>query len=243
MRNNYFDFKQFRITQHGAAMRVNTDGVLLGAWVETGSLLPNDYVLDIGTGTGVIALMLAQRTLCRIDAVEIDSEGAADATENALSSRWSDRIEIYNSDIRTFKPSKKYKLIVSNPPYFVGSLTSPIAKRTSARHANDLTYSDLIDVAVRLLDADGTIAVILPAESEQKLFCSIAAKKELYLHRITEVCSLPDTPPKRVLMEFRRGVLNTLNGTHIQRSSIVIEDKNGYTLQYRELTKDFYLKF
>ena len=162
-----FDFKQFSVEQSGAAMKVGTDGVLLGAWVA----LPDEggAVLDIGTGTGLLALMVAQRSAeSRIVAVEIEPQAAEQAAANVAASRWSERIEVVCADVRDYSPSGTFDLIISNPPYFSASLHSPDAARNLARHSDTLSLGALASAAVRMLSPRGRLAVVLPADSEQQ---------------------------------------------------------------------------
>lgn len=270
MSNSWFRFKRFTVEQHGAAMKVGTDGVLLGAWAR---IVPtHSRYLDIGTGTGLIALMLAQRVteqfaegearrvVRSIDAVEVDADGAQQAAANVAASPWSDFVQVYHSEIQCFrtdsaeeKPESQclrtdsaeepalYDHIVSNPPWFVDSLESPHAARTAARHAGSLSYGDLLDSVKRLLSAEGIFSVVLPADSE-KLFVAQAAERGFGLRRRTAICSLPETPPKRVLLELARaGVCEAA----VEQEQLTIETgvSGCYTEQYRALTQAFYLKF
>lgn len=229
-------------------MKVGTDGVLIGAWARI--VTSHRRYLDIGTGTGLIALMIAQRTECvagggnvRIDAVEIDVGSAGQARENVAASPWGDRIGVYHADVHDFVPEDGglYDHIVANPPWFVDSLSSPSAARTAARHARELTYGDLADCVARLLSADGMFSVILPADNEA-FFVAVAAARGLVPARRTYVHSLPTLPPKRVMLELVREENASGQGT-VDR--LVIENSHGghYTEEYAALTRDFYLKF
>lgn len=234
-----FRFKQFSVNDDRSSMKVGTDGVLLGAWVGLDG--SERRILDIGTGSGLIALMMAQRNCSvEVDAVEIESESVEQAADNFEASEWSDRVFVYHSDIQSFTPADKYDLIVSNPPYFVESLLSPDAGRTTARHTTQLTFSELVEAVVRLLRNDGRLALILPV-MESQLFDNEADGK-LLLTRRCEVFGRDGLPSKRLLSEYM------LCGQPIQlleSESLVIEgDKRGdYTAEYRELTREFYLKF
>ncbi len=234
-----FQFKKFSVEQDRTPMKVGTDGVLLGAWVAVDG--SQRRILDIGTGTGLIALMLAQRSdsKCRIDCVEIDSESAAQARENVARSEWGDRVTVYNSDIKSFEAEHKYDLIVSNPPYFVGSLHSPDVARSVARHTIDLSFRDLALSVVRLLNGGGRFALILPVE-ESKLFDAEALGR-LGLVRRCEVLSREGGAAKRIMSEYRLG--GEVGCEQIERLAIRGGSPADYTAEYRALTREFYLKF
>lgn len=229
-----FRFKRFTVRQPNAAMKVGTDGVLLGAWV--GVRDTDCRILDIGTGTGVIALMMAQRCAkAHVTAVEIDPPSAGDARANVAGSPWSDRVEVVECDVAEYFPQERFDLVVSNPPYFVDSLLPPDRSRAAARHAGSLPFGELARAAGRLLTPEGRFALILPV-AECRRFCEIAAGM-LYPTRITEVCSTPYSGVIRHLAEFRTAPADTCA---VDR--LVIDD-GGFTAEYRALTKDFYLKF
>ncbi|MDE6778658.1 MAG: methyltransferase [Alistipes sp.] len=229
-----FRFKRFTVRQPNAAMKVGTDGVLLGAWVEVRDT--DRRILDIGTGTGVIALMMAQRCEgARVTALEIDGPSAADARDNVAASPWSGRVEVVECDAALYDTPERFDLIVSNPPYFVDSLLPPDSGRAAARHAASLPFGELVRTVVRLLAPGGRFALILPTD-ESRLFCD-AARGVLYPVRITEVCSTPRSGVIRLLTEFRAEPV-----AEATTSCLVIDD-GGFTPEYRELTRDFYLKF
>ena len=158
---SHFHFKKFSVAHDKSTHKVGTDGVLLGAWV---SLEEVQRILDVGTGTGVISLMLAQRTpeTVTIDAVEIEEDDALQAAENVRQSPWPEKIKVYHKTIQAFSPGKKYDLIISNPPFFVESWLPPEKKRSQARHTEQLSFEELLESATRLLSANGRLAVILP---------------------------------------------------------------------------------
>lgn len=220
-------------------MKVGTDGVLLGAWCKIPS--GAGRVLDIGTGTGLIALMTAQRSAdLAIDAIEIDEASAEQARRNVSDSPWSDRIAVIQDDICQFAASAQhaYDLIVSNPPYFAGSLLPPDKARTTARHTTLLDHRQLAASAAKLLATKGVFAVILPfAQAEN--FIGFAAENGLHLTHRTDVCPTPDSPPKRTLMEF-----SPLRMPHPTVDILVIESgrRHQYSAEYTALTRDFYLK-
>lgn len=234
-------------------MKVGTDGVLLGAWC---TVAPEfERALDIGTGTGVIAVMLAQRGEAyglAVDAVEIDGVSFGKACENAGNSDWKDRITVSEGGIQEYKPevSGIYDLIVSNPPYFNDSLLPPGAARTNARHTTTLTHGELLGNVSRLLTCGGIFAVVLPYRQADN-FISMAAGRGLEVTRRTDVFPTPKTPAKRSLIEFRKAAEGTgeyepvrPGGNMPAAGSLVIENAPlDYTSEYMELTKDFYLKF
>ena len=177
MRNQFFKFKQFSVNQDNCAMKVGTDGVLLGAWCDVESA---KMVLDIGTGTGLIALMIAQRTDCAlIDAVEIDKSAYVQASGNFKDSRWCGRIGVFNLDFKQYvdECNTKYDLIVSNPPYFENSLKSSNLERTMARHTDSLSFDELLHGASMLLSESGIISLIVPNGVDNRLgeidYCTV----------------------------------------------------------------------
>ena len=202
MPNDYFKFKQFIIHQDKCAMKVGTDGVLLGAWADCENA---KSILDIGAGTGLISLMLAQRSIAKIEAVEIDEVACVQAKENIKKSLWNDRIEIINKSFQDFSKStnEKYDLIVSNPPYFQNSLYAPDEKRTDARHNSNLKLDDLLNGALKLLPEKGKLSIIL-SYLEGALFILKAAENGLFCVRQTKVLPKPDREPKRLLLEFMK---------------------------------------
>lgn len=217
-------------------MKVGTDGVLLGAWAQ---VRPEDRrMLDVGTGTGLIALMLAQRSEARITAVDIDAECATQAAENFAASPWTDRLTALCLPIQQFHTPEKFDLIVSNPPYYVDSLLSPDEGRNTARHTAGLPFGELAAAAVRLLAPDGRVALVLPP-TELKQFRSTALGR-LFLTRWTEVCSTPRRGVRRILAEFG---MTPVPSPEPSRLVIEFGGQDSYTEEYRRLTGDFYLKF
>lgn len=229
-----FSFKQFAIRQERCAMKVGTDGVLLGAWGP--ECIAGGRILDIGTGTGVMAIMAAQRNpSARIVGVEIDDMSALQARENAEASPWADRVEIVNADIRSYEAAAPFDLVISNPPYFVDSLKSPDSGRTTARHTVSLDFGELMSAVERLLAPDGRFAVIVPAEAASR----VVASGRLVLRRRCDVRSKPSAGTIRTMMEFAAGYCGAP-----EFSELTIGDgKGGYTAEYVALTRDFYLKF
>ena len=226
-----FKFKKFSIVQSKSAMKVGTDGVLLGSWV---NCLNAKKILDIGAGTGLISLMLAQRNNeCNITAVEIDKETSEEANININNSKWRDRISIINININNFITSDKFDFIVSNPPYFPANFSKN--KRAIARHTNLLSFQDLIRTTVKLLSSKGIFAVILPKIAEA-IFCKTANANKLFLIRICQVKGQKSSDIKRVLLEF------SFEKSSLDSDSLVIEEsRHIYTNKYIDLCQDFYL--
>ena len=230
-----FTFKQFSVEQSGAAMKVGTDGVLLGAWV--GISADTKRVLDVGTGTGLLALMVAQRAAeAQIVAVEIEPQAAEQARVNVTSSPWAERIEVVCTDAKEYASEQKFDLVISNPPYFTASLHSPDAERNLARHTDTLSLSALCSLAVRLLSDSGRLAVVLPADCERSIRMA-AIGAGLHPTRLCRVRTSSAKQPKRALMEFSR------RGDGEQQSELVISHKGEPTEEYVELIRDFYLKY
>ncbi|MCI5080573.1 MAG: methyltransferase [Saprospiraceae bacterium] len=232
-----FKFKQFEINQDKCTMKIGTDGVLLGAWVNvTGA----KKILDVGTGSGVIGIMLGQRnTDAMIHGVEIDGDSYEQTKENMGACPWADRLEAFNMPIQDFaKVSReKYDLIVSNPPFFSGGTFSTNENRSMVRHTVKLPHGDLLAAVRSLLSEEGRFAVILPL-IEGLRFQEISESYHLYCQRITEVQPKADKPVERLLMEFGR------EQQEVVKDKLVIQHdgRNEWTDSYIELTKDFYLK-
>lgn len=224
-------------------MKVGTDGVLLGAWVQVGPAVRR--ILDIGTGTGLIALMLAQRTQEGAAPVQIDAIDVGDVAEaraNAAATPWASRVRMVQCPVQQFGPSERYDLIVSNPPFFVDSLTSPDAGRTRVRHTGELPFGELHDAVVRLLAPQGRFALILPPAEAALFLCECRA---LHVVRRTEVRSTPRRGVRRVLLELAHGAAPEGDEGPVVTQELTIGTgaHEEYTEQYRALTRDFYLKF
>lgn len=231
-----FRFKRFAVRQDESPMKVGTDGVLLGAWAP---VRPDDRrILDIGTGTGVIALMLAQRAP-EASVTGVDIAPVEEARRNAEASPWSGRLHFEQSPVQRFAPAEPFDLIVSNPPFFVESLTCPDRSRTTARHAVELPFEELRDAVLRLLARDGRFALVLPV-NEAARFAALCGER-LHLIRRTEVRTTPRHPAKRVLLAWQRGPAET----PCEEATLTIGtgEHECYTAEYRALTRDFYLKF
>ena len=199
-RNNYFQFKQFRIIQERSAFKVGTDAVLLGSWV---SVCSAKRILDVGTGTGVIALMMAQRSDATITSIEIEKNAAVEAAENAKNSSWSERLNILNVSFQKFNEHQPglFDLIISNPPFFTNSRHSECNLLAMAKHNHLLPPRDLVDGSAGLLNPGGRLAVILPVEATPD-FIKLAKNAGLFLLRQTEVRPDNRKKPHRCLMEF-----------------------------------------
>lgn len=238
MANNYFQFKQFTIHQGDTAMKVGTDGVLLGAWAEVSQAT---RILDVGTGTGLLALMAAQRNVTAfIDAVEINEAAANQAKQNVQNSDWGGRIAVYHTSFQQYvqQCSCVYDVIISNPPYFNNSLKSPENQRTQARHSDVLPYADLLFSAQQVLSITGKLSLILPIV-EANIVIQLAEQMGLYCTRKLNVLPNASKPPIRLLFELS----NTRQIIDEQIICIEAEGRHQYTSDYKMLTKDFYLKF
>ena len=227
-----FRFKRFAVEQDGVAMKVGTDGVLLGAWADCSTA---KRVLDIGTGTGVIALMIAQRSDAeRVVGIDIDAAAAECAAANFAASPWSDTLEAVQISAQEFT-GEKFDLILSKPPYFVDSLLCPDSQRTTARHTTELTFEQLDKAVCRLMSSNGKFALILPTEQMERYI----GLTSLNLVRRCDVHPVEGGAVKRVMAEFAFELQDVVT------ESIAIERgrRGDYTEQYVTLTKDFYLKF
>jgi tRNA1Val (adenine37-N6)-methyltransferase len=230
-----FQFKQFHINQDRCAMKVGTDGVLLGAWVDTSEATK---ILDIGAGTGVIAIMLAQRTeTANIDAVEIDEIASVQAQENIDGSPFASRINLENVSIQDYakNANQKYDLIVSNPPFFSGGTFSSNQDKNNVRHTVKLPHGDLLLATHKLLNPKGKFCVILPF-IEGLRFIDIAKSYHFYCTRLTEVLPKADKGVERLLIELKLEEQPTLQNQLI----IQHQKRNDFTAEYQQLTKDFY---
>lgn len=232
-----FQFKQFSIAQDRCAMKVGTDGVLLGAWTP---LINNPYnILDIGTGTGVIALMLAQRSQAeQIDAIEIDDEAYEQATENFENSPWNDRLYCYHAGLDEFveEVEEEFDLIVSNPPFYTDNYKSDNEQRDAARFEDSLPFEELVEAADFFLSDHGIFSLIIPFKEEEKII-SLCKERDLFPLKITRVKGTPTTEIKRSLLAFCR-----MEQTPFIDELVIETARHHYTSEYIALTKDFYLK-
>lgn len=229
-----FQFKQFSILQDKSAMKVGTDGVLLGAWIPVKNAT---HILDIGAGTGLIALMLAQRnSKAKVDAIEIEENAFLEAQYNFKNADWKDRLKVFHSSLQDFKTSVKYDLIVSNPPYFTDTFKNNNTEKALARHVDNLSFQELLSSTVSLLTKNGTCAFIVPFTEEEN-FISLAKENHLFIQQITRVKGRVDLPFKRSLLCFMKVACQCLE------NELVVEiDRHLYTEDYIKLTKPFYLK-
>ena len=232
-----FQCKKFYIAHDQCAMKVGTDGLLLGAYAPLPT--PGSAMLDIGAGSGLVSLMLAQRSagLNPIDAVELDSDAARQAATNVESSPWPQAVQLIKGDILTYQPGKRYRLIVSNPPFFQHSLLSTDKKRNQARHTASLPLPLLLAKAAELLDQQGLFVLILPLKEAEHLL-QLALTQGWFLAERCEVKTKADKAVQRLLLVLTRHHADT------RQQSLVIHDDNGdYSARYRALLKAFYLKF
>lgn len=233
-RKTHFHFKQFSMRHDQCTMKVGTDAVLLGSWVK---VLPGGSILDIGTGSGVIALMLAQRTprAVRIDAVEIEERDAGQAGTNFIQSPWPDRLSIHHVPIQSFFPAERYDIIVTNPPYFINSHRPPDGRRFTTRHTVSLDHPTLIAVVLRLLKESGSFNVILP-DTEGRLFIQLAACSGLFCSRKYAFRTRSNKPVERWLLEFQRKETTSDTG------EVLLYDQGlQWSQDYISLTGEFYL--
>ena len=238
MPNDFFEFKKFRIKQDKCAMRVSTDAVLLGAWVSTQGC---KTILDIGTGSGVIALMLAQKSDANITAIDIDAAAAEQAAENAANSPYSSRIDVKHCAFQDFarNSTQKFSLVVSNPPFFIDSLKNSTGSRSIARHADTLSFADLITGVKKVLHERGKFCLILP-KNEAQTFREKAEAVGLYMSKLLRIRTTQEkSSEKRQLMQFE------FKESEFSESTLIIEadSRHNYTNEYKELTRDFYIHF
>lgn len=234
MKQMEFRFKRFSVTQGQCALKVSTDSVLLGAWCNAGGV---HRILDVGTGCGIIALMMAQKNpSAKIDAVEIDALSSEEAASNFFHSEWAMRLNAYHSDFLSYSPGCSYELIISNPPFFDKGHAAPDKRRATARHSASLPFESLIARSASLLSPRmGRLALIAPSEvkSEIEFF---AGENNLWLNRRAGIRTVPTKPIRRYLWEFAN------YPTSFEESEITLQDKDGNkTAEYLELTQNFYL--
>ena len=231
-----FHFKRFSVDDALCAMKVGTDGVLLGAWADVEGA---KHILDMGTGSGLIALMVAQRNhKAQIEAIDIDEGAVLQARKNIDASPWRGRIEVALSDANSYTSSQRFDHIVSNPPFFTTTLLSPDERRAMARHCSTLSYDDIITTAERLLVPEGRLSLILPT-SEAAQFRRVAFER-LWLRRETTVLTRKGDAPKRTMMEF---VLCDEPLMPRVDTLEIYDDGGVYSDKYRQLTAEYYLKF
>ncbi|WP_423735424.1 tRNA1(Val) (adenine(37)-N6)-methyltransferase [Chitinophaga caseinilytica] len=235
MGNSWFQFKQFRVEQAGSAMKVCTDACIQGAWTAASlQSRPPARVLDIGTGTGLLSLMLAQVTPAIIDAVELDTAAAAQAIANFAGSPWNTRLHGLQSDIRTFSSPETYDFIITNPPFFQNDLRGPDARRTAAMHTATLGYADLLDAIARLLSPGGSFSILLPYP-EFRIFQELANAQGHSLRALLDIQQSPAHAPFRSVGIFGKGDAQPAE-------TLVIHDEHRqYTPAFSALLQPFYL--
>jgi tRNA1Val (adenine37-N6)-methyltransferase len=236
MSNNYFRFKKFTIYQDKSAFKVGTDGVLLGACAD---IVGVRSVLDIGSGTGLISIMLAQRCNAEITAIEPDSESFNQCCENVNRSDWNNRIKVVHTDLQNFNPDQgEFDLIVTNPPYFSDSLKSPDPWKSAARHNDSLPTGELLEGVLKFLKDNGRLQLIMPYV-EGNVFIADAHKYGLYCNSILKIKPLPTSEIRRLILTFSR-----LQKKPVERFLTIEHGKrHEFTEEYVNLTRDFYLKF
>ena len=236
MGKNSFQFKQFTINQDRCAMKVGTDGTLLGAWAN--APVGPCRILDIGTGTGLIALMMAQRyPESQVVGIDIDGDAALQAQENVDASPFIDRVKIMNVDATKIEDKEGFDAIVCNPPYFVDSLICPQDQRTLARHTVSMTYEQLMQTAYKLLKNEGMFSIVIPTENNDAIESS-AALAGFIISRICMIKTTPNKLPKRQLLEFRKKRIDDFE----LREEVLEMIHNQRSVWYHELTKEFYIK-
>ncbi len=236
MSNTYFRFKQFRIEQDKCAMKVTTDACIQGAWTPIQQSVKK--VLDIGAGTGLLSLMLAQRNKdIHIDAVEIDVAAAVQAMDNVAASVWKERVQVVESDIRNYTPRYKYDLIITNPPFFNNSLLSDKASVNAARHTLSLPYEELQEAIAHLLDDVGYYSVLLPY-TEYQLWKDMQVKQGWHECGKLSICHRPGADVKRVVGMFCKKL-----AIHSQEGTLIIKETDGqYSDAFKKLLAPFYLE-
>lgn len=229
-----FFFKKFGLFHHRSTMKIGTDAILLSRWVEVSS---NDDVLDIGTGCGLIPLMLSQKGIRHADAVEIDRDSYEEASLNFRNSAWGEKLAVYHEDVKSFadKNIAKYDLIVSNPPFFFGDNVPQKTKKGLARHTNTLAYKDLLVSVKKMLKPDGRFALVLPA-IESVAFLKIASELGFSLQKEMKIIPIEGKEPNRINMQLIANQCKTISETFVLRY-----ENHVFTREYKEFLKDFYL--
>lgn len=236
MANSFFRFKQFTVYQDQCTLKVCTDACLFGAW--TARLLPEGFegaILDVGTGTGLLSLMLAQVAAGPIDAVEIEEAAQRQAAANFAGSPWSERLRVHAGDFLQYQPDKKYQFIISNPPFFEGSLQSADAGKNAAKHDSTLTLAPLVSNAAGMLDTDGWLAILLPSEREATAI-HIAHENDLQLLRRAAVRPATGKPIFRTMLLFGKG-----QELAVQEEITIHDSGRQYTREFSNLLKPYYL--
>ena len=233
MDENIFEFKQFSIWQSSSEMKVGTDSVLLGAWAD---LVNSHRILDVGSGTGILSLMAAQRNpLALIEAIELDKSAAQEAKCNFSNSPWSDRLSIFNCDFLTFDTEERYDYIISNPPYFDSGIKAPNSRRAMARHNDSLPFEELFKKATSMLAANGIIGIIAPVEVKEIIEFQ-AGENNLWIKRRVGVKTAENKPIKRYLWEFANYLVE------ISEAEMTLQHSGKRSLEFVRLTEDFYIR-
>ena len=229
-----FHFKSFSLHHHRSTMKVGTDAVLLGIWADLNGV---KTVLDVGAGCGIISLLLASRTSLFVDAVELDHESSEEASRNFEDSPYSDRLKIFQSDINDFVPpgNKKYDLIVSNPPFFINDLHSKNPKKRMARHAQKLSYEQLLQDSKKLLNPEGKISVVLPYR-ESRLFLQMAISEGFFVEKKMLIFPVAGKEPNRINI-----LLSQRSAGELTEKFIIRDEDGNFTRQYVDFVKDYYL--
>jgi tRNA1Val (adenine37-N6)-methyltransferase len=239
MRNNYFQFKQFTIYQDRCALKVSTDSCIFGAWVAkkiAGVQYHISGCLDIGAGSGLLMLMLAQRFPGTIEGIEIDKASYEQATENIASSNWHNRLQLFHDDVKLFAAPHQYDLIISNPPFFEGDLKSANNRYNFAKHDEGLTLQDLLETAERNLSEKGVFAVLLPYQRAAR-FEQLAANYELFVYEKLQIRQSLQHPHFRAAL-----LLNRKNRGETKKEELVIRQQpEVYSASFIALLKDYYL--
>ena len=232
-----FYFKQFKVEDGRSTMKVGTDAVLLGAVAKAENA---GKILEIGTGCGVISLILAQRCQARIDAIDIDKESVSQAAENVQNSPWKDRINIIHCSLQNFtqQPGNKYDLVISNPPFFSRSLKSPSKKRNISRHDDSLSFDELIEGSLELMTLDAGLWIILPV-NESREFMKKALKSGLFAHYILKIATKKGSTYRRIILQLKKS-----NSEEVIEQEISIKNNDdSFTRDYVKLTHEFYIDF
>lgn len=237
MANSYFRFKQFTVHQELAAMKVTTDACLFGAWVakKMAACKKGDNILDIGTGTGLLSLMIAQQVNAQIDAIEIDKAAAEQAKENIADSPWKDRIHVLHGDARVFDFNKQYDSIISNPPFYENELTSENILRNTAHHDAGLVINDLLSIIFRQLKDDGRFYILLPFKRYEEIKAAISK----YGMKLGTVCMVKQSRAHSFFRVLISG--GKKEGTIEMEELAIKENASDYTTEFSKFLKDYYL--
>ncbi|MBN1253104.1 MAG: methyltransferase [Bacteroidales bacterium] len=237
MSNSYFKFKQFNVNQDKTAMKVGVDSVLLGAWTKVEN---SKLILDVGTGTGLLSLMLAQKSNAKITSIEINEDAYNQAIENVNNSIWKNRISVINISLQNFVEicKDKFDLIICNPPYFVNSFKSPENSKNTAKHNEELSLNDLFEGVKLLLCEKGKFSLVYPFEQKEMLI-KTAENKKLFPVEISKISGNENKKPNRIFVKFSHEKAEVIYSEIYIRDSLSGE----YTDEYKKLTKDYYLAF